>query len=46
MFSLERQQGNVPKRLKNSKDIAAMKRILQFIASKKKEGVYFIFTVI
>lgn len=41
VFSLDRQQGSIPKRLKNSKDIAAMERILQFIASKKKDGVYY-----
>ncbi|KAK8801645.1 hypothetical protein WA588_005931 [Blastocystis sp. NMH] len=38
-FSLERQEKNIPKKLQNPKDIGTMERILQYIATKKKDGV-------
>ena len=37
---MEKQKGNVPKKFQNAKDLSVLERILQYIASKKKEGVY------
>lgn len=42
MFSLERQKGNIPKKFQSPQVISTLERILQYIASKKKDGVYFI----
>lgn len=39
LFSLEREKATIPKKLQNKRDLAVLEQILQYIASKKKEGV-------
>ena len=39
LFSLEREKATIPKKLQNKRDLAVLAQILQYIASKKKEGV-------